>query len=510
MTEPAPEQADLVAFLASPTAHQGETPVQIDTHLSHLFLTSHFVLKLKRALRLDFVDYSSPAQRRRYCEREVAANADWAASLYCGVEPVWQTPEGFRIGGQAGDAEPVDWLVRMLRFPDEDRLDKRLQAGGVTIEDIINFADDLATRHNDVATNTAAGGSAAVAALIAQIGGDLHEAGVSACWRDDARRWQDNALATLELNRELCDARARAGRVRPCHGDLHLKNICYWQGRLTGYDALEFDDVLSTIDTLYDAAFPIMDLLRYGAPWAANALLNRYLARTDDYDGLALLDLYLSKRAAVRAMATGFAGKNEDARAYLDLALDLLAPRPEPVLVALGGRSGTGKSLIARAIAPAFGSRPGAIVLRSDMIRKALAGVAPETALPPSEYGAQMSARVYTVLAERARSCLAAGYSCILDATFLSPHAETTIAAAGQDLSVPIKRLWLDAPADVLRSRIKARRKDASDADIAVLERQLHQAGPAGWTHVDVSQSREDAISNVLQHTDVSLHPLTD
>ena len=174
--------------------------------------------------------------------------------------------------------------------------------------------------------------------------------------------------------------------MRQVHADLHLKNICVWQDRLVGYDALEFDDALSTIDVLYDAAFPVMDFLYYKAGWAANALLNRYLARTREYDGLPLFDLYLSLRAAVRAMASGLAGQQAEADAYLDLALESLAPAPAPRLIALGGRSGTGKSTwlalvaglrAASAIAPTLGKRPGAIILRSDVIRKVMAGQAP-------------------------------------------------------------------------------------------------------------------------------------
>ena len=499
MTETASEQADLVTFLASPAAHGGERPERIDTHLSHVFLTKDTVLKLKRAIRLDFVDYSTPEQRRRYCEREVAANAAWASALYCGVEPVWKTSAGFQIGGSRGGEAPVDWLVRMHRFADGDRLDKRLAAGRVTLADIEGFADALARQHAAAPAETGAGGSQAFAQLVEQVAGDLAEAGTSSAWRAQAGQWHDRAMAALGKTHALMDRRVREGRVRLCHGDLHLKNICYWQGELIGYDALEFDPALSTIDGLYDMAFPVMDCLRSGAGWAANALMNRYFARTGDYDGLALIPLYLSQRAAIRAMATGMAGKAEEADAYLGLALDLLEDRPAPVLIALGGRSGSGKSTLARAIAPETGPPPGAVILRSDVIRKVLAGEAPEAPLPASAYEAGMTERVYGALAEAAQTCLAAGFACILDATFLSGSAEAALAAARDDFEGRVFAVWLDAPAGVLRQRIAARGADASDADLAVLERQLDRPEPVGWTRVDVAGSRDAAIAQILK-----------
>jgi len=497
MTETASEQAGLVAFLASPEAHGGERPERIDTHLSHVFLTADTVLKLKRAIRLDFVDYSTPQQRRRYCEREVAANAAWASALYCGVEPVWKTPEGFQIGGHRNGEEPVDWLVRMHRFADADRLDKRLAAGRVSRADIEGFADALAQQHAAAPADTGAGGSQAFAQLIDQVAGDLAGAGTSSAWQTRAGQWHARAMAALEDGCALIDRRAGEGRVRLCHGDLHLKNICYWQGRLIGYDALEFDPALSTIDGLYDMAFAVMDCLHFGAGWAANALMNRYLARTGDHAGLSLLPLYLSQRAAIRAMATGMAGKAEEARAYLGLALDLLEDRAAPVLIALGGRSGSGKSTLARAIAPETGAPPGAVILRSDVIRKVLAGEAPEAPLPASAYEAGMTERVYDRLAEAARAALDAGFACIMDATFLSQSAEGALVSARDGFAGRVVPIWLEAPADVLRERIAARGADASDADLAVLEEQLKRPEPAGWTRVDVGGSPEAAAEQI-------------
>lgn len=495
----APEQAALVAFLSAPDAHQGEAPQRIDTHLSHVFVGPQIVLKLKRALTLDFVDYSTPDQRRTYCERELAANAGWARSLYLDVAPVWKTPKGFQIGGDRPGDAPVDWLVRMHRFADADRLDKALATGALTVQQIERFADDLAAHHGAAPIADTSILSQSVSGLIDQVAGDMVEAGAAPHWRDRCERWHDRARSARETHRKLIDARGRAGRVRQVHADLHLKNICVWRDRLVGYDALEFDDALSTIDVLYDAAFPVMDFLHFKAGWAANALLNRYLARTRDYHGLPVFDLYLSLRAAVRAMACGLAGQSAEAETYLDLALETLAPAPAAVLIALGGRSGTGKSTLASAIAPSLGQRPGAIILRSDVIRKVMAGQAPEAPLPPSAYTPETSARVYAELVAQARACLAAGSACILDATFLSEKSEANLADITRDFDGVVKTLWLDAPIDVLRTRVAARRGDASDAGVDVLEKQLLEAEPKGWTRIDVSGSREEALAALRQ-----------
>lgn len=491
----APEQADLIAYLSTSEAHDGETPQRIDTHLSHVFVGPQTVLKLKRALTLDFVDYSTPEKRRRYCERELAANTDWAQSLYLDVAPVWKTPAGFQIGGDRPGAAPVDWLVRMHRFDDEDRLDKRLKAGRLTVSQVERFADDLAANHERAPQSAQSGASETVSGLIDQIGGDLQMAETDQEGRDRSAHWRALAHSALKTHAGLCEDRARHGKVRQVHADLHLKNICVWRDQLIGYDALEFDDALSMIDLLYDAAFPVMDFMHFKAGWAANALLNRYLARTRDYDGLPLFDLYLSLRAAVRAMANALAGRHAEAEAYLDLALECLAPTPAPLLIALGGRSGTGKSTLASAIAPTLGKRPGAIILRSDVIRKVMAGQAPEAPLPPSAYTPEASARVYAEMAQQARACLGAGYACILDATFLSEKSEANLADIIREFDGEVKTLWLEAPAEELRARVAGRRGDASDAGVEVLEKQFKESEPQGWPRVDVSGSREEALA---------------
>lgn len=492
------EQADTLAFLGSPAAHGGEVPRRIDTHLSHIFLTSHRALKLKRALVLDFVDYGSVEKRRTYCERELRANADWAGEIYEAVRPVWRKGNRMGIGEPAEDAEILDWVVDMRRFDDAARGDRLLAAGRLEGTLLDQLADDLADRHAAAPAAPGFGGSDRLARLVNQVSQDIRAGSGPGDPGSRAGAWASSAHAAVARHAALADARAESGRVKPCHGDLHLRNLVLWKGRLVGFDALEFDPDLTRIDVLYDTAFPVMDLVHHGRADLASRLLSRYLAMADDYGGLGLLPLLVSLRAGVRALAAAIGGDGDGADAYLGLAARCLQPAPPPQLIAIGGRSGTGKSTLARKIAPTFAPLPGAIILRSDVLRKRLAGYAPEAPLPPDAYGPGARQAVYAALADRAASILSAGYSCVLDATFLDPDSRQVVDQIGRDHGTPPKTFWLDAPPGTLRARIAGRHHDASDADAAVLERQLSQPAPEDWTRIDVSGSPAEAQARLL------------
>jgi predicted kinase len=280
--------------------------------------------------------------------------------------------------------------------------------------------------------------------------------------------------------------------MRHCHGDLHLGNIVLLDGAPVLFDCLEFDRALATIDTFYDLAFLLMDLIHRDLGTHAQRLLNGYLDATRDDAGTALLPLFLSCRAVIRAKVTGFASQGDAkevaaARAYLDLARRFLAPEP-PRLIAFGGLSGTGKSSLARALAPEIGAAPGAVLLRSDVIRKALFGVAPTERLGSEAYDQEVSVTVYNTLISRARTLLSGGCAVMTDAVYLDRGDRARIEQVAADAGVPFLGLWLRAPADVLLARVRARRNDASDATAAVLEAQLEvDPGPLGWHEIDAS-----------------------
>ena len=287
--------------------------------------------------------------------------------------------------------------------------------------------------------------------------------------------------------------------MRHCHGDLHLANIVLLEGRPVLFDCLEFDEALASIDTLYDLAFLLMDLLHQERGALAQRLLNGYLDATWDDGGVALLPLFLACRAAIRAKVLGFgvagaadasaAEEAAAARDYLERALAYLDPPPAR-LVALGGVSGTGKSTLARELAPELGPAPGAVVLRSDAVRKRLHGVAPADRLPPAAYRKEASRPVYDALAERAAVLLRAGHAAVVDAVFLDPAERTQIERVAHAAGVPFQALWLSAPEDILMERVAARRGDVSDATPDVLRQQLAtDPGEMTWQRLDVSGS---------------------
>jgi predicted kinase len=298
--------------------------------------------------------------------------------------------------------------------------------------------------------------------------------------------------------------------VRRCHGDLHLNNVVLWHGRPVLFDALEFDDDLATIDTLYDLAFLLMDLDVRGQRQAANEVLNRYLWRSGaalDLRGLGALPLLLGLRSTVRAMVTAErAGQQKGSEAqarhrseagrYLDAALAYLAP-PLPQLIAVGGLSGTGKSTLARALAPEIGPSPGAVHLRSDLERKSLSGVGETTRLGPETYTEAAREQVYASLCEKMRHVLAADHAVIVDAVFASPEARVAIEQVAVDLGVPIRGLWLEATPDTLLARVAARAGDASDATPEVVRAQLgYETGafsPA-WIRLDAGASPAETV----------------
>jgi len=284
-----------------------------------------------------------------------------------------------------------------------------------------------------------------------------------------------------------------------------LGNICLIDGAPLLFDAIEFNDDIACCDVLYDLAFLIMDLLHRRLGGLANLVLNRYLEITDDLDGLAALGFFLSCRAAVRAKIAATAaatttsgtapshrrGLRAEARTYLDQANAYLAPAP-PRLVAIGGLSGTGKSTLARRLAPAIGAAPGAVLLRSDVVRKRLFGVAPTDKLAATAYAPAVSRRVYDVLAADAGRVLDAGHAAIVDAVHAGARERARIAAVAGARNVAFAGLWLDAAPDRLIARVEARQGDVSDADAAIVRRQLdYDLGAIDWRRIGAEGAPE-------------------
>lgn len=505
-------QQSVIDFLSRPEAYGAAGNVErLETHTAHVFLAGDRAYKLKKAVHYPYMDFSTVEKRRHFCEEELRLNRRTAPELYQEVLAVRRLPGGALVlGGEEGEA--LDWLVVMRRFDQAALFDAMAERGalnetgaGALMDGLADAAADLHEAAEPVSGDRPARGGARAfkgyvegnAAELERAIGTVFEAGA-------VERVNQGCRAALNQVAGLLDARRAAGHVRRCHGDLHLRNICLIDGRPTLFDCIEFNDDFSLIDTLYDLSFLLMDLGYRGLHDHANRVLNRYLARIG-YDGLAALPLMLACRAVIRAHVTARLADSLDgekrenaaavARAYLDLALSYLDP-PAPRLVAVGGLSGTGKSTLARALAAALGAAPGAVILRSDVIRKRLFGVAETDPLPQDAYKPEMSRRVFAEIERLAAEVLAQGHAVIADAVYGEDWQRTGIAAVAGKLDLSFDGLWLEAPQRVLEQRVDARSGDASDATSAVVRAQAARIKPpAGWRRIDTGGGKEAALA---------------
>jgi aminoglycoside phosphotransferase family enzyme/predicted kinase len=469
----------------------------IETSCAWVFLMPGRALKVKKPVDFGFLDFTTPEKRRWALERELAFNRATAPDIYRAVRRITcKEPATLAVDGGAGETvagEAVDWALEMRRFDPADVLaESPDKVDGALAEAL---GREIARFHAGAEVRPEGGGVKALGYTIRTNAEHLRAVsgllGVAA-----AEQVIDATDAALAAMGPLLERRRAEGFARRCHGDLHLGNILYEAGRPILFDCIEFNDLLSEIDVLYDVAFLMMDLWFRGNRAAANRVLNAYLdeaarAFPDAFwDGLAALPLMLSARASVRAHVTANQEQPEAARAYLAAALDHLQIAT-PRLVAIGGLSGTGKTTLARRIAPELGGAPGAVVLRTDEIRKRLNGVGPFERLPDEAYGPGTSERVYGALLATARRLLAAGRRVVLDGVFLKPEERNAARALAADLSLPFRGVWLEGAADELRLRLAARRNDASDADGSVLDEQLGlEPGRIDWRRVESSDLR--------------------
>ena len=434
----------------------------LETHISWILLAGEFAYKLKKPVTLPFLDYGSVAKRRACCEAELRLNRRYAPDLYLAVVEF--------------DGEPA---VKMRRFDEAARLDHVSRRNELTPAHLSDLARTVAAFHAaaEAASPASAFGARAVVLAAAMenfdeldqlMAAEAPRLGRLRCWTE----------AECERRRDTIGARKAAGRVRECHGDLHLGNLVLLEGRAVPFDCIEFNDAFRWIDVANEIAFTYVDLLDHDKPGLACWLLNEWLTWSGDYGALAVLPYYAVYRAVVRAKVAAIRGQAEEAGAYLAMA-ESLTGRPPPSLTITFGLSGSGKTTrsTARLLADPHAAT---IRMRSDVERKRLFGLAPDADSAGGIYSADATTRTYARLLELARQALADGWSVLVDAAFLKRAERDAFGALAASANVPYRILACQAPAEELRRRLAARSGDASEADIGVLERQLGWLEPLG------------------------------
>lgn len=478
--------AGLIEGLLNPSAYPHEVgQVElVETHISWVFLTGAFAYKIKKPVDFGFLDFTTLAKRRHYCEEEVRLNRSWAPGLYIDVVPI-TTVDGNPC--VAGDGEPIEYSVRMRQFGYDMRLDRQLAIGELGVADMPELAAEIATQHLkarplEPCERLLRVTRQQIRANYPALAGKVEGAFLAA-----QRRWMESKLDDYG---PAMDARSTSGFFRECHGDLKLANIVRLPEGIRAFDCIEFNRDLREIDVVADYAFLTMDLKSRGAADLASVFLNRYLELTGDYSGACLLPIYEVYRSLVRAKILGIklrdagesattASDRQAMRRYCALAR-LLTRRRRPVLVAMTGYSGSGKSWLSQRLIPGLS----AVRIRSDLERKRLAGLDPtgdsKSGIASGLYDRTISGAVYDYLLETAGELLRAGLTVVVDASFLSASHRRLARQTAMDSGAGHVLLGTSASETALHQRLedRARRADVSEADIAVLRHQLESADP--------------------------------
>ena len=484
----------------------------IQTHASYVFLTGDYAYKLKKEVDFGFLDYSTLSKRKHFLDLEIQLNRQIAPELYLEVLPITQLGDKLALNGLG---TPVEYALKMRQFSQRNLFVNLLEAGRLSIEHFTQLGKIVAKFHQDALTND----------YISSFGTDtMIKTAVDDNYRQtqhyiDRVQTKEQFTATkaytdrfFREQKTLFKTRIEDHKIKECHGDLHLKNICLWQEKIQLFDRIEFNESFRFVDTMYDIAFTIMDLEARGKPDFANAFLNSYLEHTGDWQGLPLLPLYLCRQAYVRAKVNSFLLDDVE----LDAAARLEASQAAQNyyrqawqytqqncgnIILMSGLSGSGKSTVARAIARKYGG----IQIRSDAVRKHLAGIPLDESGSDRIYTSEMTQRTYDRLLELGIMLAKAGFIVILDAKYdRLAHRQTAISQANFQ-QIPLRIIQCTAPISVLCDRLEQRQGDISDATADLIASQQLYAEAFTATEQVYITTIDTSLSNWQEKLDLDL-----
>lgn len=463
--------------------HAVKLPIQvIQTHISWIFLTGNYAYKLKKPVNFGFLDFSTLEKRKFFVEEELRLNQEIAPDIYLAILPICQQDHHYFL---ATEEKVVDYVLKMRQFPQESLLINLFNSGKLTTDLLKNLGKTVAKFHQNAQTNDYINQFGSVEIIKQSIEDNYQVTQKYIGIVQTEKQYQETKQFTdhfLQAKEDIFLQRIAEDKIRECHGDLHLKNICWWQNKIHLFDRIEFNEPFRFVDVIYDVAFTVMDLDARGKPDFGNIFLNSYLEQTGDWQGVEILPLYLCRQAYVRAKVSSFLLDDDDispqdkhqamttAQDYYHLAWQYTQSPPGQIIL-MAGLSGSGKSTTAQKIAPTLN----AIHIRSDAVRKHLAGIPLEVKAPPEIYSDDWTEKTYDKLRELGRLLAKEGFTVILDATYSRHQWRKAIIQQTKHNNLPLTIIHCDAPPEVLCDRLLKRKNDISDATPELILKQTFE-----------------------------------